>query len=269
MDLLKGRRGLIVGIANERSLAWGIARASRAAGARLAVTYQNERLRSRVEPLAREVDAEVILPCELTRPAEVDAVHDAIAAKWGGLDFIVHSVAYAREAELSGRFLDTSRDGFLEAVEASVYSLVALVRTLEPVLDKGTAPSIVTLSYVGGERAVPGYNVMGVAKAGLEAAVRYLAVELGPRGIRVNALSPGPVKTLSAAGVRGLRDMLALVEEMAPLKRNVTNDDVGKAALFLLSDLSAGTTGEVIFVDGGYNIVGAPPRGPKGRAVTP
>ena len=260
MDLLKGRRGLIVGIANDRSIALGIARACRSQGARLAVTYQTERLGRRVAPLARELDTEILLACDVTRTADVAAVVEAVREKWGGLDFVVHAVAHARREELVGRFLDASRDGFLEAMEVSVFSLVSLCRALEPLLERGQSPSALTLTYYGGDKAMPSYNVMGVAKAALEAAVRYLAVDLGPKGIRVNAISAGPIKTLSAAGVRGLREMLSWVEEVSPLRRSVDIDDIGRAALFLLSDLSAATTGEVLFVDGGYNIIGAPPR---------
>jgi enoyl-[acyl-carrier protein] reductase I len=267
-DLLQGRRGLIIGIANERSLAFGIARACHDQGASLAVTYQSARLERRVLPLARELGAELCLPCDLTSDAEVQAVVEAVRRTWGGLDFLVHAVAHARREELEGRFVETSRDGFVEAMGGSVFSLVKLCRAFEPLLALGSSPSVVTLSYYGGDKAMPSYNVMGLAKAALEAAVRYLAADLGPQGIRVNALSPGPVKTLSAAGVSGLREMLAYVARVSPLRRNVGLDDVGQAALFLLSDLSAATTGDVLFVDSGYNIIGAPPREAKsgGRA---
>ncbi|MBI3178942.1 MAG: SDR family oxidoreductase, partial [Deltaproteobacteria bacterium] len=199
--------------------------------------------------------AERILPCDLGRDAEIAALASAVQ-EWGKLDFVVHAVASAKREELQGRFVDTSRDGFALALEVSVYSLVALVRALEPSLAPGA--SVLTLTYYGGEKAVPNYNIMGVAKAALDASVRYLAADLGPKGIRVNALSPGPVKTLSAAGIPGLRDMLGFVEQVAPLRRNITIDDVGRAALFLLSDLGGATTGEVVHVDAGYHILGAP-----------
>lgn len=257
-SLLAQRRGLIVGVANHRSIATGIARAAAEQGARLALTYQSERLRSGVESLAGELGAEHTLPCDVTQPEQVQGVVDALGERWGALDFMVHAVAFAERQELEGRFLDTSREGFRVALEVSVYSLVELVRAAEPLLRAGANPSVLTLSYLGGERAVPNYNVMGVAKAALESAVRYLAAELGPSGIRVNALSPGPIKTLSAAGVRGLRRMLEHSAAQSPLRRNVTSEDVGRAALPLLSHLGSGITGEVIHVDGGYHIVGAP-----------
>jgi enoyl-[acyl-carrier protein] reductase I len=258
MALLSGRRGLILGIANERSLAHGIARAARREGAALALTYQNERLRGSVEALAGSLEAELVLPCDLTRDEEVTRLRDALAGRWGRLDFLVHAVAGARREELDGRFVDTSRDGFAMALDVSVYSLVAAVRALEPLLREGEAPSVLTLTYLGAERAVPHYNVMGVAKAALEATVRYLARDLGPAGIRVNALSPGPIRTLSAAGVKGMRKMLAQVERDAPLRRNVTIDDVGDAALVALSALGRGVTGEIVHVDAGYHCIGAP-----------
>lgn len=261
---MDGRRGLVVGTANERSLAYGIARAARREGARLALTFQNDRLRRRVEPLSTELGAELLLPCDVTRPDEVVAVRDAVLRQWGGLDFLVHAVAHARREELCGRFVDTSRDGFVEAMEVSVFSLVSLVRAFEPLLLAGTAASVLTLTYYGSDKAFPHYNVMGVAKAALEAAVRYLAAELGPAGIRVNAISAGPIKTLSAAGVRGLRSALCLVERVAPLRRNVDIDDVGRAALPFLSELCGATTGAVLFVDSGYHVIGAVAADPTG-----
>lgn len=258
MGLLEGRRGLVVGIANERSIAYGIARAARREGARLAVTYQSHRLERRVEPLAEQLGAEVVMACDLTRGVEMAAVADALRSRWGQLDFVVHAVAHARRDELEGRFVDTSREGFVGAMEVSVYSLVALVRALEDLLNKSESPSVLTLTYLGSQRTLPNYNVMGVAKAALEAAVRYLAVDLGPSGIRVNALSAGPIKTLSAAGVRGLRAMIQQVQAVTPLRRGVTADDIGGAALFALSDLGRGMTGEVYYVDAGYHTLGAP-----------
>jgi enoyl-[acyl-carrier protein] reductase I len=257
--LLSGRRGLIVGIANRRSLAYGIAKAARLEGAELAMSYQDERLSAWAQEIAAELEASVLMPCELGRDAEIAALAGRLAEQWGRLDFLVHAVAHAKREELSGRFVDTSRDGFASAMDVSVYSLVALTRALEPLLAKGLGPSVLTLSYFGAEKVVGNYNVMGVAKAGLESAVRYLAADLGPLGIRVNALSPGPVRTLSAKGVSGLHRMLATVEANAPLRRNIGIDEVGSAALFALSDLSRAVTGEVLHVDAGYNILGAPP----------
>jgi len=254
--MLEGKRGLVVGIANERSIAYGIARAARAVGATLAVTYQNDRLLRRVEPLARDLGATVVMPCDVTRDEEIANVAERLTEAWGSIDFLVHAVAFAEREDLEGRFVDTGRAGFATALDVSAYSLVALSRALLPLFAQGG--SIVTLSYGGSRRAMPNYNIMGVAKAALEATVRYLAADLGPDGVRVNALSPGPIKTLSAAGVRGLRTMLAHAAEQAPLRRNVTIDDVGRAATFLLSDLSAGTTGEVIHVDAGYHAIGVP-----------
>ncbi len=256
MQLLHGRRGLVVGIANERSMAHGIAKAAAEAGARLALTYQDERLATRVREIGSTLPAEHVLPCDVTRDSDITTLATALTTKWGGLDFLVHAVASAKREELGGRFVDTSRDGFAMALDVSVYSLVALVRAVEPLLSPGA--SILTLTYYGGEKVVPNYNVMGVAKAALDAAVRYLAADLGPKGVRVNALSPGPVKTLSAAAIPGLRAMLAFTEQVAPLRRNIGIEDVGRAALFLLSDLSSATTGEVVHVDAGYHLLGAP-----------
>lgn len=260
MGLLTGRRGLIVGVANARSLATGIARAARREGAELALTYQDERLAESVQEIAAEIGATLLAPCDLARDEDVRRLAERLGSHWGRLDFLVHAVAFAKREELEGRFADTSRAGFALALDVSVYSLVALARSFSPLLERGEgAPSVLTLSYLGGDRVVPNYNVMGVAKAALEAAVRYLAADLGPAGIRVNALSPGPVRTLSAAGVRGLRTMLGLVETTAPLRRNIGADEVGDAALFTLSDLGRAVTGEVIYVDAGYGIMAAPP----------
>jgi len=259
MELLEERVGLVVGIANQRSIAWGIARAAQSAGAQLALSYQNERLAGRVVPLAESIGAEVLGTCDLTRDDDIARVADRLDALWGRLDFVVHAVAYAEMDDLTGRFIDTGRAGFQAALDASVYSLVALCRALEPLLRKSAhEPNILALTYLGSERALPNYNVMGVAKAALEAAVRYLAQDLGPHGIRVNALSAGPVKTLSAAGVKGFRRMLGITSAQAPLRRNVDIDDIGRAALFAMSDLGRGMTGEVFHVDAGYHIVGAP-----------
>jgi enoyl-[acyl-carrier protein] reductase I len=255
MALLSGRRGLIVGIANERSLAYGIAKAAKAEGAELAVTYQNELMKKRVEPIAAELGAFHVAQCDLGKDEEIAAVMKALEP--GGLDFVVHAVASAKREELSGSFLQTSRDGFAMALDVSCYSLIALTRHAAPLLEKSSKnPSVLTLSYIGAKVVVPSYNVMGVAKAALEATVRYLAVDLGPRGVRVNALSAGPVRTLSAAGIHGLREMLACVERESPMRRNVDIDDVGRAALAPLSALGSAMTGEVLFVDSGFHLLG-------------
>jgi enoyl-[acyl-carrier protein] reductase I len=256
MDLLKGKRGLIVGVANERSLAYGIAKAARQQGAELALTYQNERLESRVRAIGQELGAALLAPCDVSDDASVAGLATRLRSAWPRIDFLVHAVAFAQREELAGRFLDTSREGFRVALDVSAYSLVALCRALAPHFPS-EGGSVMTLSYYGSEKVVPNYNIMGVAKAALESTVRYLASDLGPQGIRVNALSPGPVKTLSAAGVKGLRGMLEVVPKIAPLRRNIDADDVGQAALFLLSDLGRATTGEVIHVDAGYHVIGA------------
>lgn len=251
-DLLVGKRGLIVGVANERSIAWGIARRAAAAGATLAFTYQGEALERRVRPLAASVKSPLILPLDVTDDAQVDATFDTIAKTWGSLDFLVHSVAFANREDLSGRTIDTSRAGFLKALEISAYSFMHLARKAEPLLPEGG--SILTLTYYGSVKAVPNYNVMGIAKAALEASVRYLALDLGVKGVRVNGISAGPIKTLAAAGVSGLRGMLQGAVDRAPLKRNVSIDDVGAAALYLLSPLAQGVTGEIHYVDAGFNV---------------
>lgn len=255
-DLYAGKRVLVFGVANERSIAWGITQAMRGAGARIGLTYLNEALERRVRPLGEEVGAELILPCDVGSPAQVQAVFERTKEAWGGVDVVVHSIAYATREDMSGRFVDTSRAGFLQALEISAYSLVELAREAEPLFPEGGG-SLLTLTYYGAEKVVQNYNVMGVAKAALEACVRYLAADLGPRGIRVNAISAGPIRTLAAAGgVKGFRDMLAMAEQRAPLRRNVSQEDVGNTALFLCSDLASGITGEVLYVDSGYNIMG-------------
>ena len=253
--LFQGKRVLVFGVANERSIAWGIARALHGAGAECAFTFAGEVLEKRVRPLAESIAAPLVLPCDVTRDEDVRDVFDRVREHWDGLDVLIHSVAFANREDLEGRFLDTSRAGFLKALEVSAYSLVLLAREAAPLL-AARRGSIVTLTYYGAEKVVPNYNVMGVAKAALEAGVRYLAAELGPDGVRVNAISAGPIKTLAASGVRGFRGMLGMAEEKAPLRRNVTQDDVGSAALFLCSELGAGVTGEVLHVDAGYNILG-------------
>ena len=250
-NLMAGKKGLIVGVANERSIAWGIACRVAAAGAQLAFTYQGDMLLKRVRPLAESIGSTVLVPMDVTDETQVDAAFDEIQSGLGGLDFLVHSIAYAEREDLRGRTIDTSRDGFLKAMEISVYSLLLLARKAEPLMTDGG--SIVAMTYYGSVKAVPNYNVMGIAKAGLEAAVRYLALDLGEKNIRVNAISAGPIKTLAASGVSGLRGMLATMGERAPLRRNVDTDDVGAAGLYLLSDLAKGVTGEVHYVDAGLS----------------
>ncbi len=250
-DLMAGKKGLIVGVANQRSIAWGIARRAAAAGAQLAFTYQGEALLKRVQPLAESIGSDVLVPMDVTDEAQVDGAFAQVQDGLGGLDFLVHSIAYAEREDLKGRTIDTSREGFLKAMEISVYSLLLLARKAEPLMTDGG--SIVAMTYYGSVKAVPNYNVMGIAKAGLEASVRYLALDLGEKNIRVNAISAGPIKTLAASGVSGLRGMLAAMAERAPLRRNVDTDDVGAAGLYLLSDLAKGVTGEVHYVDAGLS----------------
>jgi enoyl-[acyl-carrier protein] reductase I len=250
--ILTGKKGLIVGVANERSIAWGLARRCAAAGAELAFTYQGEALFDRVQPLAESVGGRVLVPMDVTDDAQVHTVFEEIAEKFGRLDFLVHSIAYADREDLKGRTIDTSRKGFLKAMEISVYSFIELAREAEPLMKEGG--SIVTMTYYGAVKAVPNYNVMGIAKAALESSVRYLAGDLGEKQIRVNAISAGPIKTLAASGVSGLRTMLAELGERSPLRRTVDIDDVGAAGLYLVSSLSKGVTGEVHYVDAGFNI---------------
>lgn len=254
-QLLEGKRALVFGVANERSIAWGITQALHGAGARLGLTFAGEPFERRVRPLAASVGADLIVSCDVTDTAQVAAVFDEVRSTWGGLDILVHSVAYANRENLEGRFVDTDRAGFLTAIEVSAYSLVELTRHAEPLLvDSGG--SIITLSYYGAEKVVPNYNVMGVAKATLEACVRYLAADLGPSGVRVNAISAGPIKTLAASGVKGFKTMLGIAEERSPLRRSVTQAEVGATALFLVSAMGSGVTGEVLHVDAGYNVLG-------------
>jgi enoyl-[acyl-carrier protein] reductase I len=253
--LLEGKHGLVLGVANKRSIAWGIARAAQREGARLALTYQGERLERNVRPLAEELEDPLLLPCDVTRDEDLKGVAEGVRREFGKLDFVVHAVAFALREELDGAFADTSREGYRVAQDISSYSLTALARETAPLMEEGGG-SIVTLSYLGGERVVPHYNVMGVAKAALEMSVRYLAADLGPRGIRVNAISAGPIKTLAASGVHGLSKMLEYHRNHAPLRRNTEQDEVGDAAVFLLSPLSRAVTGEVIHVDGGFHVMG-------------
>lgn len=251
MGLMTGKRGIIFGLANDKSIAWGVAQQLREAGAELAFTYLNEALEKRVRPLAESLDAEVILPCDVQNEEEMVAVFDALKEKWGEIDFVVHAVAFANREDLKKPFSQTSADGFQLALNVSAYSLVSMTRCALPVLKAGG--SIVTMTYLGAVRSVPQYNVMGVAKAALEASVRYLAAELGEKGIRVNAVSAGPIKTLAASGIANFKEKLRVAEERAPLKRLVSQDEVGKASLYLLSDLASGVTGEIHYVDGGFS----------------
>lgn len=251
---LQGRTAIVFGVANKRSIAWAIAQKLQAAGARLAITYQNERLAQEAKEMITALPGAEALQCDVSRDEEIKALFAQIKTRYGTLHTLVHSVAYAPAEELKGAFLDTTREGFRVAHDISVYSLVALAREAAPLMNEGG--SIITMSYYGAEKVVPKYNVMGVAKAALEASVRYLAYDLGPQKIRVNAISAGPIKTLAARGISGLGDMLRAHAERAPLKRNVEADEVGDTALYLASDLSSGTTGETIYVDCGYNIMG-------------
>ena len=255
MGLLDGRHGVVFGVANKRSIAWAIAQALGGAGMRLAFTYQGDRLKENVEALAATVPGSVLYPCDVGVDTDIAAVFDGIARDFGALDTVVHSVAYAHREDLEGAFVATSREGFRVAHDISAYSLVAVARAAVPLLEKSDMGSVLAMTYLGSEKVVSGYNVMGVAKAALEASVRYLAANLGPRGIRVNAISAGPVNTLAARGVKGFTTMLKHHAEVAPLRRNVELREVGDTALFLASSMSSGITGEVIFVDCGYNIM--------------
>ncbi|HBG46437.1 MAG TPA: NADH-specific enoyl-ACP reductase [Deltaproteobacteria bacterium] len=255
MGLLDGRKGVIFGVANERSIAWAIAEALHREGMELAFTYAGEALESRVRPLASSLGSKLILPCDVTDDGQIEAVFNTIKSEWGALDALVHSVAFAKKEELKGEFLSTSRDGFKLALDVSAYSLVSLARAAAPLME-GRPGAIVTMSYYGSEKVIANYNVMGVAKAALEASARYLAADLGPRGIRINTISAGPIKTLAAAGISGFKQILDVVEAKAPMRRNVTQEDVAKTALYLLSDLSSGVTGEIFHVDSGYSIMG-------------
>ena len=256
MGFLAGKRAVIVGLASNRSIAWGIAQAMRREGAELAFGYQNDKLKKRVEDMAAELGSDITLPLDVAEDAQIDAFFAGLAQRWDAFDILVHSVAFAPADQLDGRYLDAvSRDGFRVAHDVSSYSLAALAKKAEPAM-RGRAGSLLTLSYLGSTRTLPNYNVMGLAKASLEANVRFLAVDLGASGIRINAISAGPIRTLAASGVKGIRDMIAHVGATSPLKRNVTIEDVGKAAAFLCSDLAAGITGQVVYVDAGFNIVG-------------
>ena len=253
-QLLAGKRGLIMGVANDRSLSWGIAQVAAAHGAELAFTYQGDPLLKRVKPLAESVKAPILAPCDVTDEASMDALFAAINEKWGGLDFLVHGIAFSDKKELDGHYVDTTRENFLRTMDISCYSFTSLARRAVPLMPNGG--SLLSLSYIGAERVIPHYNVMGVAKAALEASVQYLAVDLGAKNIRVNAISAGPIKTLAASGIGDFRYIMRWNELNSPLKRNVTILEVGHSALYLLSDLGSGVTGEVLHVDAGYHTVG-------------
>jgi enoyl-[acyl-carrier protein] reductase I len=252
--ILAGKRGLIMGVANNRSIAWGIAQAARRHGADLALTYQGDALRKRVEPLARELDAAVVGHCDVTDPATIDAVFAEIDRLWGGLDFVAHCIAFSDKDELTGRYVDTSEGNFTRSLLISCYSFTAIAQRAEKLMSSGG--SLLTLTYYGAEKWMPHYNVMGVAKAALEASVRYLAADLGPKNIRVNAISAGPIKTLAASGIGDFRYILKWNEYNSPLRRTVTTDEVGDTGAYLVSDLARGVTGEILHVDAGYHVVG-------------
>jgi enoyl-[acyl-carrier protein] reductase I len=271
--LMAGKRGLIMGVLNKNSIAWGIAQALASQGAEIAFSYQGEAIKRRVEPLAAEIGVTALVDCDVTNDAAMDEMFRILKDKWGTMDFLVHAIAYSNKEELEGRYIDTTPENFALTMNISVYSFTAVARRAEAMLNPGA--SLLTLTYYGAERYIPNYNVMGVAKAALEASVRYLAADLGPKNIRVNAISAGAIKTLAASGISGLRDMLKYQQKAAPLKRNVTQDEVGTAALYLLSDLASGVTGQVQFVDCGFNIIGmfldeeeAPTEGATAPAAT-
>jgi enoyl-[acyl-carrier protein] reductase I len=256
MGFLAGKRAVIVGLASNRSIAWGIAQALKQQGAELAFNYQSEKLQGRVDKMAAQLESDIVLPLDVVDDVQIESFFDGIAKKWDNFDILVHSVAYAPADQLEGRYLDAvNREGFRIAHDISSYSFAALAKTARPLMADRQA-SLLTLTYLGAVRALPSYNVMGLAKASLEANTRFMAYDLGPDGIRVNAISAGPIRTLAASGIKGMRQMLEKVEETAPLKRNVTIEDVGNAAAFLSSDLAAGVTGQVLYVDAGYSIVG-------------
>ncbi len=254
MGLMTGKKGIVLGVANDRSIAWGIAQKLHEEGASLAFTYLNEVFEKRVRPLAESLDADLILRCDVSKDSEVEVAFSEIEQKWGGLDFVVHCIAYAGRDELKQPFHQTSREGFRVALDVSAYSLIGVTKAALPLMKNGG--SILTLTYLGSQRAVPNYNVMGVAKAALEATVRYLAAELGEKGVRVNAISAGPIRTLAASGISNFSEIFGIMESRSPMHRSVTQAEVGNSALYLLSPLSSGVTGEVHFVDTGYNIVG-------------
>jgi len=251
---MKGKRGLVMGVANDRSIAWGIAKALADEGAELAFTYQGEAFGKRVQPLAESIGSNLVLPADVQDEASLDAVFDRLAQVWGRLDFVIHAIAYSDKEELTGRFIKTSRRNFLNSLDISCYSFIDIARRAEPLMTEGG--SLITLTYMGSQRVQPNYNVMGVAKAALESAVRYLANDLGRQGIRVNAISPGPMKTLAGAAIGGARKVYRVIGENAPLGSNATLEAVGGTAVYLASDQGACTTGEIIHVDGGFHIMG-------------
>jgi enoyl-[acyl-carrier protein] reductase I len=253
-QMMAGKKGLVMGVANERSIAWGIAKACHEQGAKVAFTFQGDALEKRVRPLANSIGAEIIVPCDVTNAASIDATFAELEKKWGGIDFLVHAIAFSNKDELRGRYLDTSPENIQLTLNVSCYSLTAVAQRAVPLMKNGG--SLLTLTYYGAERVIPHYNVMGVAKAALEASVRYLAADLGEQKIRVNAISAGPIKTLAFAGINDGRYILKWNELNSPLKRNITQEEVGNAALYLLSDLGTAMTGEIMHVDGGYHVVG-------------
>jgi len=255
-DLMKGKRGLVMGVANDHSIAWGIARTLAAHGAELAFTYQGEALGRRVKPLAEQVKSKIVLPCDVEDVATVDAVFAELKKQWGTMDFLVHAIAFSNKDELKGRYADSTRENFIRTMVISCYAFTEAAKRAAALMPNGGA--MVTLTYNGGDRAMPNYNVMGVAKAGLEASVRYLAVDFGAQKIRVNAISAGPIRTLAGAGINDARYMFAFQQRHSPLGRGVTLDELGGAGLYLLSDLSTGVTGEIHFVDSGYNVISMP-----------
>ena len=252
--LMAGKRGIVFGVANNRSIAWGITKACRDQGAEIALTYQGDAIKKRVEPLAAEIGSKLVLPCDVTDEASVEAVFKALAGTWGTIDFLVHAVAFSDKEELDGRYVDTSKDNFTQTLLVSCYSFTALAKRAEKLMPNGG--SLLTLSYYGAEKVMPHYNVMGVAKAALEASVRYLAADLGKENIRVNAISAGPIKTLAASGIADFRYILKWNEYNSPLRRTVSIEDVGGGAIYLLSDLGSGVTGEILHIDAGYHVVG-------------
>jgi len=254
--LMKGKKGLVIGVANNKSIAYGIAKACANQGAELILTYQNEKLQSRVQKVADELNVKNIYPLDVTNEAEILALKENIEKDYGKIDFIVHAVAFAPKEALTGRFINVTKDAFTIAMQISVYSFIEIAQKFEPILNDNA--SLVTLSYLGSVRYIPHYNTMGVAKAALEASVRYMAVDLGSRGIRVNAISAGPIKTLAASGIGDFRKILSYNEENSPLRKNVTIEEVGNSAMYLLSDLASGVTGEIHYVDSGYNVTAMP-----------
>ncbi|NVN98790.1 MAG: enoyl-ACP reductase [Geobacteraceae bacterium] len=255
MGLLTGKRALILGVANDKSIAWSIAQAFKQEGAEIALTYAGDAFAKRVQPLAESIQSKIVIPCDVRNDDDIAAAFTELSTHWDSLDILVHSIAFANKDELKGSFLDTTREGFSTALDISAYSFIACLRAAKPLMS-GANPSALSLSYYGGQKVFPSYNVMGVAKAALEMSVRYLAEAVGPERIRVNAISAGPIKTLAAAGVNGFNQIASVVQSKAPLRKNITQADVANAALYLSSDLACGVTGEIHFVDNGYNIIG-------------